>query len=119
MIKANQCITIDEVAEKLRHAQTHKIIHNILQYQKASACWVARQLIFQQCFVHCHHNGKEFLFQIVTGDVTRDHHFTSKLEAVLRRGNIHLHLPERHSKEYPSAGKVLLTAFWCFVAGLF
>jgi len=124
IVLENRRVTQNDIAAclKIGHGSAHRIVHDVLEFHKASSRWVPRQLTpelrerhvdtCEELLRHFEREGDGFLARIVTGDETW----------------VHLHQPEtkrasnewRHSsspkpkkfRTEPSAGKVMLTLFW-------
>ena len=85
IMKENRCITVNEIAAHMdmSHVSAHYIVHDVLQFHKASRRWVSCQLIAElkercvdacQELVKCFEAESDgFLERIVMGDETWVH----------------------------------------------
>jgi len=100
----------------------YSLIHDSLKFSKVCARWVPKELIEERkrkrldvCSRHLaryREEGDNFLQHIVTGDETLIHHY----EPESKRQSMQWKHPSsptaKKFKTQPSAGKLMLTAFW-------
>ena len=124
LVRKNRRYRQSDIAQIVGISQdrVHHIILDVLQYRKVCARWVPRQLtpemklnrkkMCEQLLARYDAEGDAFLNKIVTGDESWAHYYdpeTKRQSAEYR----HKDSPQQKKfKSFPSAGKVLLTAFW-------
>ena len=123
IMKENCRVTVNEIAAHLdtSHGSAHQIIHDVLQFHKASATWVPCQLTAElkeqhvdacQELMKCFEtDGDGFLGRIVMGDETWVHHHQPETKKATKERRNTSPKPKKFHTQ-PSAGKVMLTPLW-------
>jgi len=96
IVKENCRVTVNEIAIHLdmSHGTAHHIIHDVLQFHKASARWVPCQLtaeLKERCVDACQERlkcfeaeGDGFLGRTVTGDETWVHYYLPETKKAIK-----------------------------------
>jgi hypothetical protein len=119
IMKGNRCIAAHM---DMSHVSAHYIVHDVLQFHKASRRWVSCQLIAelkerrvdacQELLKRFETDGDGFLGRIVMGDESWVHyHQLETKKASKERRHISSPKPKKFRTQ-PPAGKVMLTPLW-------
>ena len=123
-VNKNRRVTLEEVANKfsIGKASAHKILHEHLGMSKVSARWVPRQLSADQKATRVinakehlsrfNREGDKFLNRIITGDEMWVDFSEPETKAQSKQWKRAGSPPPKKFKLSPSAGKVMLVAFW-------
>ena len=123
IIREDRRITSQQLALQLSVSKGSAIeIFKTLGYSKICARWVPRCLtndhksqrktICSELLERFDAEGEHFLSKIVTGDETWAHHYEPETKMQSMEWHHPLSPPRKKFKTSPSAGKVMITAFW-------
>jgi len=124
IMKENRHVTVNKIAAHMdmSHGSAHHIVHDVLQFHKASARWVPCQLTAelkerrvdacQELLKHFEAEVDGFRGRTVTGDETWVHYHQLETKKASEEWR-HTSSPKpKKFRTQPSMRKVMLTVFW-------
>jgi histone-lysine N-methyltransferase SETMAR len=124
LILADRRVKIDDIAERLgvSHGSVHKIVHEMLGFNKVSARWVPKmltdvhkeqRLLAARCgLARFRREGDNFLNRIVTTDETWVFHYEPETKRQSLEWKRVTSSVKKKFKSQRATRKVMLTVFW-------